>query len=115
MRLFALVAGAAVLLLAGGSAIAGSPADQGTAGTTCLTDATDLVPVVATPKGKLSRVLAPGVVKEAIELKNAHGTALNCAAQAEKPAQVPVDSGELEQPAWLIREMAGGPPHCSAV
>ena len=104
-----------MLLLARGSAIAGSSADQGTAEITCPTDAAELVPVVTAPAGKLGRVLAPVVAKDSIELKNALGSALTCADPAKKIAPDPVVSGELRQPAWLIREMSGGPPHCSAL
>ena len=107
MRLFAAVAGAAVLLLAGGSAVAGTP----TSGGSCLTGAITEVGFVAPTEGKLSRNLAPALVPDSIELKDA----FSCVVPAEKPAHVPVVSGEVEQPAWLIREMAGGPPHCSTV
>ena len=107
MRLFAAVAGAAVLLLAGGSAVAGTPATAGG----CPTEAITEVGFVAPTEGKLSRSLAPALVPDSIELKDA----LSCVDQAEKPAPAPVVSGELEQPAWLIREMGGGPPHCSVV
>ncbi len=107
MRLFAAVAGAAVLLLAGGSAVAGTT----TSGGSCLTGAITEVGFVAPTEGKLSRNLAPALVPNSIELKDA----LACVVPAEKPAQVPVVSGEVEQPAWLLREMAGGPAHCSEI
>lgn len=108
VRLFAAVAGAAVLLLAGGSAVAGTPA---TAAGGCLTGAITEVGFVAPTEGKLSRNLAPALVPDSIELKDA----LDCVVPAEKPAHVPVVSGEVEQPAWLIKEVSGGPPHCSVV
>jgi hypothetical protein len=108
IRLFAAVAGAAVLLLAGGSAVADSPDSFGSG---CLTGAITEVAFVAPAESKLSRNLAPALVPDSIELKDA----LDCVVPAEKPAHVPVVSGEVEQPAWLIKEMSGGPPHCSVV
>ena len=107
IRIFAAVAGAAVLLLAGGSAVAGT---SGSAGG-CLTGAITEVGFVAPSESKLSRDLAPVLVPDAIELKDA----LECVVPAEKPAHAPVVPGEVEQPAWLIQEMSGGPPHCSVV
>lgn len=107
MRIFAAVVGAAVLLLAGGSAVAGTPASGGS----CLTGAITEVGFVAPAESKLAPKLVPVLVPDSIELKDA----LGCVVLAEKPAQVPVDPGEVKQPAWLLREMAGGPPHCSEI
>ena len=109
MKLFAAVAVAAVVLLAGGTAGAGSSAGQAPTRGACLSDVTGQVAVVAPAKGKLGKTLAPAV-KGSLELRSALGTAITCADQAAKALEAP-SVVELPSKIHLFRK---GDGHCSS-
>lgn len=108
MRLLAAAAIAAVVLLAGGSATAGSSAGQAPTRGACLSDVTSLVAVVAPAKGKLGKVIAPQATGS-LELKNALGTAITCADQAEKALEAPM----LKVPVQVKKHLSPGVPRCA--
>ena len=108
------VTGAAVIAL-GGASFVGVTAARGSSPAFCGTQGASVKTAVAARRHQLQQVvtpLLPGVQVRTL-VTGGSGT-LDCAGRAESVAPAPV-SGEVQQPAWLVREMAGGPPHCAVV
>lgn len=105
-------AGAALVVLGGGVLLVG--VTTGSTSAICGPEGSGVAAQVASRRVELQQGLTP--VLPGVQVRTliaGEAPTLACADQAPEVAAVPAVAGEVQLPAWLVREKAGGPPHCA--